>query len=124
MSASSGTSALIGAILATAGPAAKNRPMAVLPAFTFVATAVAAERCGYELQFVDVDADTWMLNPAHIARLGSLEGVGLVIPVAPFGRPVPQRDWKILSQAYRETEQPCVSNDREKRRPALINCLE
>jgi dTDP-4-amino-4,6-dideoxygalactose transaminase len=93
VSASSGTTALIGAILATAGAATKERPFAVLPAFTFVATAVAAERCGYELYFQDVDAETWMLEPHLLATHGLLERTGLVIAVAPFGRPVPQDGW-------------------------------
>src|SRR5579859_6230368 len=42
-SANSGTSALIGAILAQVGFATKTRPLALMPAFTFVATALAAE---------------------------------------------------------------------------------
>src|ERR1700754_563836 len=44
---SSGTSALIAGILATAGPATDWRRYAIVPALTFPATAIAAERCGY-----------------------------------------------------------------------------
>ena len=47
--ASTGTNALIGAILATAGRATALRPWAIVPAFTFVATAAAVEQCGYQL---------------------------------------------------------------------------
>src|SRR5258708_10789253 len=39
VTAASGTTALIGAILAKAGPAKVERPFALIPAFTFVATA-------------------------------------------------------------------------------------
>ena len=93
-SASSGTAALTGAILATAGRATRARPFALMPAFTFVATAVAAEHCGYQPYLVDVDAETWMLDPERLARHPNLGEVGVVIPVAPFGRPVPQRPWR------------------------------
>ena len=47
VSASSGSAALIGAILASAGSAGADRPVAILPAFTFIATASAVEQCGY-----------------------------------------------------------------------------
>ena len=91
--ASSGTAALIGSILATAGQATANRPFALMPAFTFVATAVAAERCGYQVCLADIDADTWMLDPERLMDHPALEQVGVVLPVAPFGRPVPQEAW-------------------------------
>ena len=47
VSASSGTSALTAAILTAAGRAAGRRRLAIVPALTFVATAAAAEACGY-----------------------------------------------------------------------------
>lgn len=90
--AGSGTSALVGAILASAGRATAARPVALVPAYTFVATGVAARQCGYEIQLVDVDADTWMLEPGPLVE-AELGRVGLVVPVAPFGRPVGQREW-------------------------------
>jgi dTDP-4-amino-4,6-dideoxygalactose transaminase len=43
--AGSGTAALAGAVLATAGRGTPARPLALLPAFTFVATAAAVEHC-------------------------------------------------------------------------------
>jgi dTDP-4-amino-4,6-dideoxygalactose transaminase len=91
--ASSGTTALIGAILAAAGPATKERPFAVMPALTFVATAIAAERCSYQPYFRDVDAESWMLDPERLFADPELHRAGVVIPVAPFGRPVPQSPW-------------------------------
>lgn len=91
--ASSGTAGLIGAILATAGQATAKRPLALMPAFTFVATAVAAERCGYQVCLADIDADTWMLDPERLADHPALGQVGVVLPVAPLGRPVPQEAW-------------------------------
>jgi dTDP-4-amino-4,6-dideoxygalactose transaminase len=93
VSANSGTGALIGAILATAGRASSERPYAVVPAFTFVATALAAEQCGYRPYLLDVDSDTWQLQPETLAGHPRLQEVGLVVPVAPYGRAVPQAPW-------------------------------
>jgi dTDP-4-amino-4,6-dideoxygalactose transaminase len=88
----SGTSAIIAAILATTGPASQKR-LAACPAFTFVATAVAAERCGYKPLFVDVEPETWQLSPQALEKHPRLNEIGLVIPVAPFGRPVRLEPW-------------------------------
>jgi dTDP-4-amino-4,6-dideoxygalactose transaminase len=93
VSASSGTAALVGAILATAGRARPERPVALVPAFTFVATAIAVEACGYRPHLVDVDADSWLLEADRLSDHPSLRDVGLVVPVAAFGRPVPQDTW-------------------------------
>lgn len=106
VSAGSGTAALVGAILATAGRATAGRPVAIVPALTFVATAVAVELCGYEVKVVDVDPETWMLDPARLAA-GQLSDVGLVVPVAPFGAGVPQQSWA----EFREREDRAVVID-------------
>jgi dTDP-4-amino-4,6-dideoxygalactose transaminase len=92
-SAVSGTGALVGAILATTGRPTAERPLAIIPAFTFVATALAAEQCGFLPHFVDVDADSWQLRAEAIEHHPLLKDVGLVIPVAPFGRAVPHAPW-------------------------------
>lgn len=90
---SSGTSAIIGSILASAGRATQQRPLAIVPAFTFVATAAAVMQCGYEPYLADVDADSWMLDPSSFIHHPVLHKAGVVVPVAPFGRPVPQEPW-------------------------------
>lgn len=90
VSASSGTAALVGAILGTAGRAAATRPLAMLPAMTFVATAIAAEQCGFQPYFVDVDPVTWLLDLDALAAHPMLPTVGLVVAAAPFGRPMSQ----------------------------------
>jgi dTDP-4-amino-4,6-dideoxygalactose transaminase len=92
-SASSGTAALVGAVLATAGRATARRPLALLPAFTFVATALAVEQCGYAPLFVDIDASTWLLRSDAFASHPRRAEVGIVVPVAPYGRAVPQSGW-------------------------------
>jgi dTDP-4-amino-4,6-dideoxygalactose transaminase len=92
-SAVSGTGALVGASLALTRRSAAERPLAIIPAFTFVATALAAEQCGFRPHFVDVDADSWQLQAETIERHPLLQQVALVVPVAPFGRAVPQAPW-------------------------------
>lgn len=103
--ASSGTSALIGAILAQCGPAKPERQLAFITGLTFPATAAAAERCGYTPYFIDVDPETWLIDPEAVRNHPRLAEVGLVVPVASFGRPVPQEPWKAFS---RETGIPIV----------------
>ena len=93
ISAASGTTALIGAILASAGRATVDRPIALIPALTFVATASAAEQCGYRPHLIDVDMKTWLIDPAAVASRSDLDRVGVVIAVAAFGRPWPQQMW-------------------------------
>lgn len=94
VSANSGTSALVGAILAITGRAHQSRPYAVMPSYTFVATAHAIEQCGFTPLLVDVDRDAWALTASDVERLTMLDRVGLVVPVAPYGRPVMQASWE------------------------------
>ncbi len=84
-SASSGTAVLELAVLVHAGQAEADRPLALMPAFTFAATALAAERCGYRPHFVDVDPEAWVLDPRHVARHPLVGQAGVVISVAPYG---------------------------------------
>lgn len=92
-SAGSGTAALAGAILASAGRGEARRPLALMPAYTFVATAVAARECGFDPVFADVDTLSWMLDPQTVLDHPALDRVGIVIPVSGYGRLVPQADW-------------------------------
>jgi dTDP-4-amino-4,6-dideoxygalactose transaminase len=84
--ASTGTSAIEIAILAAAGPARPERPLALVPAYTFAATALAAERAGYRPVFCDVDPETWGMDFAAAATHPDLDRIGLFLPVACFGR--------------------------------------
>jgi dTDP-4-amino-4,6-dideoxygalactose transaminase len=105
VSASSGTSALVGAILASAGRAKPARPLAVVPALTFVATAIAVEQCGYQPYIVDVDVGTWQLDITRVEHHRLRDQIGLVVAAAPFGRPVPQ---EMCSTFQRRTGIPVV----------------
>jgi dTDP-4-amino-4,6-dideoxygalactose transaminase len=96
--ANSCTAAIIGSILATAGRATAKRPYALVPAFTFVATAVAAEVCGYRLALADINSEDWMLRPEVAVDHPLLGEVGVVIPVSTFGRPAPQAPWRAFQE--------------------------
>ena len=93
VSANTGTAGLVAAILATAGRARAERNLALMPGFTFVATAVAAEECGYQPCLSDVSPETWLLDPEALLAHPDLDRIGVVIPVAAFGRPVAQAGW-------------------------------
>ena len=95
--AGTGTAGLMGAIFAHAGQARPERPLALLPSYTFVATAVAAERCGYQPWLTDVGED-WLLDPSALLAHPQLARVGLVMPVASYGRPVPLAPWQEFSE--------------------------
>lgn len=81
----SGTAALEAAILATAGPAQDSRPYALIPSYTFAATALAAQRCGYTPWFVDVDPQTMAVDAQALARHPELNKTGVIVPVAAYG---------------------------------------
>ncbi len=80
------TIGLMLAIKAVRGPG----KIALMPSFTFAATALAAEWNGMVPYFYDVREDDWCPNESQlqelVARLGS--DVGVVIPYATFGSPM------------------------------------
>ncbi|WP_373502081.1 DegT/DnrJ/EryC1/StrS family aminotransferase [Aestuariivirga sp.] len=84
--ASSGTAGLTGAMLAVAGRGRPEKSLCICPAFTFVATAIGAVTAGYEPYVVDIDAESWTLDPVALRNLPALKDAGVVVPVAPMGR--------------------------------------
>jgi dTDP-4-amino-4,6-dideoxygalactose transaminase len=96
VSAASGTAALTGAILGSAGRAGAPRPYALCPAYTFAATASAIQQCGYQLHLCDVDPDTWTLDPDRLARHPLLSRAGVVVVVAPYGRMPDLARWAVF----------------------------
>ena len=93
VSASTGTAGLVACVLALAGRATPARNLALMPAYTFVATAVAAQECGYEPLLADVRADDWQLDPVALAAHPRLHQVGVAMPGAPYGRLVDPAPW-------------------------------
>jgi dTDP-4-amino-4,6-dideoxygalactose transaminase/nucleoside-diphosphate-sugar epimerase len=82
----SGTYALRLAIAGTIG-AAQPGQLAVLPSFTYRATADVLVQLGYGLRYVDVDPWSWTLDPAAVAVELSDERVAVVVCVDTFGNP-------------------------------------
>lgn len=89
-----GTLALGAAI--TAARAFRPRPgrtLCLVPAYTYVATAAAAQAAGLSLHIVDVDAQSWALDPQALRSHPRLEEVAVVVPVAPYGRAPDLEAW-------------------------------
>ena len=90
---STGTAAIQAAILAGAGRATVARPLAIVPGYTFVASAFAAQACGYHVVFADIDPDTLALSADWLLGHPSLDRAGVVVPVAPYGSRISQAEW-------------------------------
>jgi dTDP-4-amino-4,6-dideoxygalactose transaminase len=65
----------------------------LLPALTFVATATAVIRAGYQPLIGDVDASTWLLTPETAREYAANHRVAAVMPVATFGNPQDVEAW-------------------------------
>ncbi|HSI98580.1 MAG TPA: DegT/DnrJ/EryC1/StrS family aminotransferase [Gaiellaceae bacterium] len=92
---SSGTAALHLALLALEiGPGDE----VIVPAYTFPATANAVELCGARAVLVDVDPDTFLVDPAAVAAAVTPR-TRAVMAVHLFGRPV---EWEALQIAVRQ----------------------
>jgi UDP-2-acetamido-2-deoxy-ribo-hexuluronate aminotransferase len=101
---SSGTDALQIALMAEGvGPG----DAVFLPAFTYTATAEVPLLLGATPVFVDVDASTFQIDPAHLAeRIADVRAAGKLRPraligVDLFGQPA---DWPALREIARQTE--------------------
>jgi perosamine synthetase len=89
---SSGTAALHLALLALeVGPGDE----VVVPAYTFPATANVVELCGARAVLVDIDPDTFVVDPAAVAAAVTPK-TRAVMAVHLFGRPV---EWEALQTA-------------------------
>lgn len=69
-----------------------------MPAWTFVATAHAVMQAGLRPWFVDVDEESWALQPQTVRDLVARAPGEIVaaIPVSPFGRPIDLAAWRAL----------------------------
>ncbi|HWF76638.1 MAG TPA: aminotransferase class I/II-fold pyridoxal phosphate-dependent enzyme [Caulobacteraceae bacterium] len=85
--------------LALKAAGAKPGTLCLMPAWTFVASPHAALEAGLTPYFVDVDPDTWMLDPATVcaAIAAAPAEVGAVMPVAAFGRVPDLARWRDLA---------------------------
>jgi len=96
---SSGTAALHLALLALEiGPGDE----VIVPAYTFPATANAVELCGARAVLVDVDPDTFLVDPSAVAAAVTPR-TRAVMAVHLFGRPV---EWEALQTAVPQEVAP------------------
>lgn len=72
----------------------------LIPAFTFVATATAVVRCGFQPIFADVDKNSWILTPDIAREVLQQKSFEAIIPVATFGCPQDVVAWESF---YAET---------------------
>jgi dTDP-4-amino-4,6-dideoxygalactose transaminase len=96
--ANSATSGLIGALLAVAGRARADRPLCICPSYTFVATGLAAQACGYTPFLADIDPASWALDPDRVATLPAMARAGAVVAVAPYGRDIDLGAWQDFAE--------------------------
>lgn len=95
---SNATDGITAALVAVAGRASRERPCVLMPSYTFVATAAAALNAGYAPHFVDVDPETFAMNPSALETHPALPRAGAVVAVAPYGRPIDGAAWRQFSQ--------------------------
>jgi dTDP-4-amino-4,6-dideoxygalactose transaminase len=92
VTAANATLALTAALLAQSPRAGS---FCLMPAWTFVASPLAAIAAGLVPYFVDVAPDDWLIRPNSLAEIasGMAGDVGAVMPVAAFGQPVDVCSW-------------------------------
>ncbi len=79
-----------------------KKRFAIMPSFTFAATGHAADWCGLEPLFCDVDPETWLPAPEHQRSLLDRYGddVAVVVPYATFGNSLDLDWYERLGQEY------------------------
>jgi dTDP-4-amino-4,6-dideoxygalactose transaminase/nucleoside-diphosphate-sugar epimerase len=102
----SGTSALRLVVAATAGRA-RPGDWALLPSFTFPATAEVLLQLGYQLRFADVDSRGWTLDPQRLRAELAAGPARLVVCVDAFGNPC---DYDALAQVCDEAGVPLIAD--------------
>jgi dTDP-4-amino-4,6-dideoxygalactose transaminase len=87
--------ATLGLTLVLAALGAQPGTLCAMPAWTFVASAHAAVMAGLTPYFIDVDPETWALDPGGLAEAiaQAPAPVGAVMPVVPFGCPIDVAAW-------------------------------
>lgn len=81
------SNATIGLILAIAHSKRPQGKYAVMPSFTFAATPLAAEWCGLEPYFLDIEPENWQMNREQLEQAVKLLGdeIAVIVPYATFG---------------------------------------
>ena len=103
-----GLMAAIASVLEDRGPGA-DRTEALMPSFTFLATAQAAIWSGLAPRLSDIAPDHWHLDAGRLERaLRDGEGIGVVLAVSAFGTPPPAETRLRWESACRAAGVPLV----------------
>jgi dTDP-4-amino-4,6-dideoxygalactose transaminase/nucleoside-diphosphate-sugar epimerase len=102
----SGTEALRLAIVAVA-PRPEPGDVAILPSFTFPATAEVLRQLGYALHYVDVQADTWTIDANAVREALAVVPAKLVVCVDTFGNPC---DYARVRAVCRDADIPLIAD--------------
>lgn len=93
---SSGTSALF---LALKSLGIKNNDEVIVPAFTYIATALAVTYTGAKPVFVDIDEKTYNINPVRIVK-SITKNTKAIIPVHLYGQPANMPEILKIAKKY------------------------
>jgi dTDP-4-amino-4,6-dideoxygalactose transaminase len=106
----SGTLGLMAALASVLGvPGKESKRGALMPSFTFLATAQAAIWSGLEPRLADIAPDHWHLDPALLERkLATSDDLGAVLAVSAFGTPPPAETRERWERACRQAGIPLV----------------
>ncbi len=102
MTVCNATIGLMLAVQQAIGDRPKRQRYALMPSFTFAATAHAALWCGLTPLFCDVDPVTWAPCPADEERLLAQYGddIAVVMPYATFGYDIDLKRYEGITQRY------------------------
>jgi dTDP-4-amino-4,6-dideoxygalactose transaminase len=83
---------------------------ALLPSFTFLATAQAALWSGLQPRLIDIDSSHWHLDPSRLERalVDRRSNVGIVVAVSSFGTPPPSETRLRWESACRSAGIPLI----------------
>lgn len=71
----------------------------LLPSWTFTASPASIIASGLTPYFIDVDEESWALNPDVVKKkLHEIKNVSAVMVVSPFGAPIDTREWDLFSE--------------------------
>ncbi len=76
--------------------------LCIMPAWTFVATPLAAVAAGLNPYFIDVDVESQTIDPVQLelslASISRFRKIGMVIVTSPFGKPVDVSAWDAFTE--------------------------
>ena len=106
LATASGTDALRIMCGALVGPAEPGQ-VAVVPSFTFPATAEVVAQLGYRIRFADVEPQHWTMDPESLRVALSPRDVAVVVAVDTFGHPV---DYPALHTVCQQSGVPLLAD--------------